>query len=217
VESIALRSQLRGQVTAAAEEGASSAPLCTSAYAARRDQHLVSHTGAEVRQPRYLNMERPPVRIVDRSVEFNAIGSVGKTRDIDVLTKVVAKVKYLQSGDFISSIVDTGVVDVDVSRNFGMSNEVKTDCQAEISIGCSSTTTCSANNLTKMLSGSGTVYNSSGDVVKAKIPPKKILKHVGQAIKEWGMIEDGDRLLLGKFGAALHYLVYDKSLGIHYP
>ena len=27
--------------------------------------------------------------------------------------------------------------------------------------------------------------------------PKKIMKAVGQAVKDWGMIEEGDRLLLG--------------------
>jgi hypothetical protein len=33
--------------------------------------------------------------------------------------------------------------------------------------------------------------------VKAIVPPKKIMKAVGQAVIEWGMIQEGDRLLLG--------------------
>jgi hypothetical protein len=42
-------------------------------------------------------------------------------------------------------------------------------------------------------------------------PPKKFMKAVGQAIKEWDMIEEGDRLLLGLSGgkdslALLHTL-----------
>lgn len=42
-------------------------------------------------------------------------------------------------------------------------------------------------------------------------PPKKIMKLVGQAVKEWNMIEEGDRLLLGLSGgkdslALLHVL-----------
>lgn len=198
---MALRSQLRAQGAVATEEGDThaAAPLSTSAYAVRRDQLLVSHTGAEVRKPRYLNMERPPVRTADRSVGCEAMRSVSTTTtgDLDVLSKVITKVRYLQSGDLASS---AGDVISNESLNAGMSDEAtgEADCPAGISIGCSSTITSGANNLTKILSGTGTVYNSCGNgVVKAKIPPKKILKHVGQAIKEWGMIEDGDRLLLG--------------------
>ena len=36
--------------------------------------------------------------------------------------------------------------------------------------------------------------------VKIPVPPKKLLKSVGQAISDWRMIEDGDRLLLGLSG-----------------
>ena len=48
--------------------------------------------------------------------------------------------------------------------------------------------------------------------MKAIVPPKKIMKLVGQAVKEWGMIEEGDRLLLGLSGgkdslALLHILL----------
>ncbi len=43
-------------------------------------------------------------------------------------------------------------------------------------------------------------------------PPKKIMKLVGQAVKDWNMIEEGDRLLLGLSGgkdslALLHILL----------
>ena len=52
--------------------------------------------------------------------------------------------------------------------------------------------------------------------IKAKLlthmPPKKIMKGVGQAIKDWNMIEEGDRILLGLSGgkdslALLHILL----------
>jgi len=201
VESMALRSQ-RAQGTVAAVVDVRAAPLSASAYAVRRDQLLVSHTGGEVRKPRYLNVERSPVRASDRSVGFEAVRSVSATGDLDVLSKIVTKVQTLQSGELVSS---AGEVILNESRNGGISDETygETDCPAGISIGCSSTITSGANNVTKILSGSGTVYNSCGNgVVKAKTPPKKILKHVGQAIKEWGMIEDGDRLLLGR--SSLH-------------
>lgn len=36
--------------------------------------------------------------------------------------------------------------------------------------------------------------------VKIPVPPKKLLKSVGQAISDWHMIEDGDRILLGLSG-----------------
>jgi hypothetical protein len=58
--------------------------------------------------------------------------------------------------------------------------------------------------------GQGTAQESVS--VKAIVPPKKIMKLVGQAVKEWGMIEEGDRLLLGLSGgkdslALLHILL----------
>ena len=72
------------------------------------------------------------------------------------------------------------------------------------------------------MSGAGVTYTpvagaSLGAVqesvaVKAIVPPKKIMKLVGQAVKEWGMIEEGDRLLLWLSGgkdslALLHILL----------
>ncbi len=57
--------------------------------------------------------------------------------------------------------------------------------------------------------------NEKGQAIR-KIPvanvPKKIMKAIGVAIKDWGMIEDGDRLLLGLSGgkdsmALLHALL----------
>ena len=41
---------------------------------------------------------------------------------------------------------------------------------------------------------------SSVRKLKIPVPPKKLLKTVGQAISDWRMIEDGDRLLLGLSG-----------------
>jgi hypothetical protein len=79
----------------------------------------------------------------------------------------------------------------------------------------------------KILSGPGRTYlpvapaptattGPDGTKAKAKsavhLPPKKIMKGVGQAIKDWSMIEEGDRLLLGLSGgkdslALLHILL----------
>lgn len=65
----------------------------------------------------------------------------------------------------------------------------------------------------KLLPGQGAIFNATkGSQMKAIEPPKKIMKLVGQAIKEWSMIEDGDRLLLGLSGgkdslALLHVLI----------
>lgn len=67
----------------------------------------------------------------------------------------------------------------------------------------------------KICSGPGLYYPplspSLSPSVKFLAPPKKIMKLVGQAIKEWNMIEEGDRLLLGLSGgkdslALLHIL-----------
>ena len=74
----------------------------------------------------------------------------------------------------------------------------------------------------KIPSGAGRTYENAllthptAGTVKVKpvvhLPNKKIMKAVGQAIKDWGMIEDGDRLLLGLSGgkdslALLHILL----------
>lgn len=64
----------------------------------------------------------------------------------------------------------------------------------------------------KILSGPGYYYPADPSIKgKFVAPPKKIMKLVGQAIKDWNMIEDGDRLLLGLSGgkdslALLHIL-----------
>ena len=51
-------------------------------------------------------------------------------------------------------------------------------------------------------------------------PPKKIMKLVGQAIKEWGMIQDGDKLLLGLSGGkdslALLHILKALQVGFNY-
>lgn len=63
------------------------------------------------------------------------------------------------------------------------------------------------NEATDGSSGQGKATSS-----KPVVPPKKIMKMVGQAVKEWCMIEEGDRLLLGLSGgkdslALLHILI----------
>lgn len=54
----------------------------------------------------------------------------------------------------------------------------------------------------KILSGPGNYFPAIPGQITGKFstPPKKFMKAVGQAIKEWGMIQDGDRLLLGLSG-----------------
>ena len=65
----------------------------------------------------------------------------------------------------------------------------------------------------KVQSGPGVTYApAASPAVKHALPPKKIMKLVGQAVKEWAMIQDGDRLLLGLSGgkdslALLHVLL----------
>ena len=65
----------------------------------------------------------------------------------------------------------------------------------------------------KLLPGQGATFAANESArVKPVVPPKKMMKLVGQAVKEWGMIQDGDRLLLGLSGgkdslALLHILI----------
>jgi hypothetical protein len=61
--------------------------------------------------------------------------------------------------------------------------------------------------------GSGAAAPKGGKASALRhMPPKKIMKQVGQAVKEWSMIEEGDRILLGLSGgkdslALLHILL----------
>ena len=67
----------------------------------------------------------------------------------------------------------------------------------------------------KIMSGRGTTYPGDQLLLKQSPgmpPPKKVMKLVGQAIKDWSMIQEGDRLLLGLSGgkdslALLHILL----------
>ena len=161
----------------------------TSAYAAKRGRQLVSHTGNEAKQPRYLNIIEAVGRPDYRSVEIDAMRSVGTTGP-GLLSEVVAKAR-----DTVRLAEDHDNVCASNSRNARMKNETAIECSVVGNVR--NFPPAYSNNPSKILSGTGTVYRSSGDAAKAKAPPKKILKHVGQAIKEWGMIEDGDRLLLG--------------------
>jgi hypothetical protein len=71
----------------------------------------------------------------------------------------------------------------------------------------------------KKSSGPGRYFPSAATATgKFASPPKKVMKLVGQAIKEWNMIQDGDKLLLGLSGgkdslALLHIL---KALQVDY-
>ena len=77
----------------------------------------------------------------------------------------------------------------------------------------SSSSSASGADGSKEQSGPGVAYApAASPAAKHVVPPKKIMKLVGQAVKEWGMIRDGDRLLLGLSGgkdslALLHVLL----------
>jgi len=67
----------------------------------------------------------------------------------------------------------------------------------------------------KVMSGPGATYSAAPGSINIKLlkqPPKKVMKLVGQAVKDWSMIEEGDSLLLGLSGgkdslALLHALL----------
>jgi selenocysteine lyase/cysteine desulfurase/tRNA(Ile)-lysidine synthase TilS/MesJ len=75
--------------------------------------------------------------------------------------------------------------------------------------------TCKPAGPGKILSGPGLLFAADTAVPfagKVHLPPKKIMKLVGQAIRDWNMIEEGDKLLLGLSGgkdslALLHILL----------
>jgi tRNA(Ile)-lysidine synthase TilS/MesJ len=61
-------------------------------------------------------------------------------------------------------------------------------------------TSSTSNNDKAVLEPSVPVSVPMAKKIKIPVPPKKLLKTVGQAISDWNMIEDGDRVVLGLSG-----------------
>ena len=204
-----LRSQLQDKAAHSEEaSGVKSAAAESdlgSLYAQQRSQKLGMRSGGEGRQlPRYLDQQDESMR--PQSVAPKDSKSAGSAvKPIESVQRSAVEHLPTASKAPTAAAVPTESCSLPVPTKIAPSSSVPSS---------SSGTTEGS----KTLSGAGVTYAPSKDpanapvAVKAVVPPKKIMKLVGQAVKEWGMIEEGDCLLLGLSGgkdslALLHILL----------
>ena len=199
-----------------------------SLYAQQRSQKLCLRAGGEGRQlPRYLEIHRdtsstsiPPLPGGRTTSDKPAISSAPASR------KAVVQESGGSVAPVSSSTIPSKQSPLSSMEAIKMLASIPSQPLATFSSSSASLASSSSNGV-KAMSGAGVTYiptasNSQGTAqesvtMKAIVPPKKIMKLVGQAVKEWGMIEEGDRLLLGLSGgkdslALLHILL---ALQVH--
>lgn len=179
----------------------SSSGITKSPYIQKRDQKLVSSIQSAKKSPRYLQVE-------------HLVGTSSKH-------SIPLPPKELKSQEDTKSVVSF------VSKDSAPPASQSDECQAglcltrrEVSDKAHSVPP-EGSVSPGMLGGNSTSFPPTSLLVdpgspmrpKAILPPKKILKSVGQAIADWAMIEEGDRLLLGLSGgkdslALLHILLH---------
>ena len=202
-----------------------------SLYAQQRSQKLCLRAGGEGRQlPRYLEIHRdtsstslPPLPGGRTTSDKPAISSASTSRKA-VVQEYVGSVAPVSSSTIPSKqspLPSMEAIKSPLSSSGTLLASIPSQPLA-ISSSSSASSASSSSNGVKAVSGAGVTYKPTASAgqgtalesvsVKAIVPPKKIMKLVGQAVKEWGMIEEGDRLLLGLSGgkdslALLHILL----------
>lgn len=179
----------------------SSVPIAASAYAMKRELKLGKSTTrvVDASVPRYL-----------QEVFLSTVVSTKSSTETAALTinKITPPAKITNSTT--SATVSTSNSTMDVT-------------EAVCETGCNIMRSINLPNLSSgapmQLDGAGTTYPSTLTEANRKqfyakhiMPPKKIMKLTGQAVKDWNMIGDGDKLLLGLSGgkdslALLHILL----------
>ena len=204
-----------------------------SLYAQQRSQKLCIRSGGEGRQlPRYLT-SLYGVPLSD-STSSNSNGNNNTNSSSNSTPKTTAA-KITSATTIISTSVSiipeehshklNGVqpISTSIASTTSTSTHPVTSSNTLSATTSASDSSSSSGNVNeknkKIISGTGVTYDptqpSAMDIslqVKAMMPPKKIMKLVGQAVKEWNMIEEGDCLLLGLSGgkdslALLHILL----------
>jgi hypothetical protein len=202
-----------------------------SLYAQQRSQKLCLRAGGEGRQlPRYLEIHRdtcstaiPPLpggRTTSDKPAYSSTPashkavvqeSVGSVASVSSST-IPSKQSPLPSMEaIISPLSSSGALSASIpSQPLATSSSSSASLVSSSSIGIKAVSGAGVTYIPTAGNGQGSAQESVS--VKAIVPPKKIMKLVGQAVKEWGMIEEGDRLLLGLSGgkdslALLHILL----------
>ena len=199
-----------------------------SVYAQQRSQKLCLRAGGEGRQvPRYLEMHREPsstslpLLAAGRATSIMPAATISSTSSKVLVHGPAGSVSPLSSS--LTPSKQSTPPSSEVVKGPSSSSETLHSSIPSIPIAAPPTASSSSSSTgTKTMSGAGVTYTPVAGAslgaaqesvsVKAIVPPKKIMKLVGQAVKEWGMIEEGDRLLLGLSGgkdslALLHILL----------
>ena len=199
-------------------------------YAQQRSQKLCLRSGGEGRHlPRYLEHEiHNPSHTQSVNQKSNIIdehllkisSDINERKKMASVESIISKTTTAISAPLPAPIP---ITDVPSSTLTTFSTDLSTSSSSlsSSSIMTTSSTSISIHEKNKTLSGSGVTYepvcststrSSSASIslpaglaltMKAVVPPKKIMKLVGQAVKEWNMIEEGDCLLLGRFPTPL--------------
>lgn len=213
-----LRSQLQ-EKSAHTSDTHSLKPTATepdlgSLYAQQRSQKLGMRSGGEGRHlPRYLNQQDDIMRPQSIPPKDSRPAATTTTTSTSLKLKESAQGSAVEPVPMTAPALAAALVLTEASSSSSVRPEIKIT---------PSSTFPSSSSVTKeggkTLSGTGVMYAPTTDAihptvaVKAVVPPKKIMKLVGQAVKEWSMIEEGDCLLLGLSGgkdslALLHILL----------
>eukprot|EP01038_Epipyxis_sp_PR26KG_P005776 gene5776-7974_t len=188
-------------------------PLATSAFITLRNQKLKSHDGHADIIPRYIQIFNEHKTFVDMLTSAQFLSDKVSSNLSNITADVEMKNNNLDDNHNTNALFQKSKSYLKESP----ANQVSKSHDNIMLINNNNNQTqdleeCIPRN-GKILSGPGVTYSSSAmKATKFIVPPKKIMKSVGQAIKDWNMIEDGDRLLVGLSGgkdslALLHILL----------
>eukprot|EP01034_Spumella_vulgaris_P024591 gene24590-30957_t len=226
------------EITGGDDKTTSTASTSTvhSAYSAMRNAKMRAHTGNEAKLPRYMQLigsttggaVDSTTNIVDllyKAAVHPVLSATTTSNTVPVVVQTQPKVAAVIAPPTIvksDDVLEQQLFDCSLGECTVKTTAI-TPSAVFLSPSVVPTPPITFHN-GKILSGPGTTYlgipvppelASSAPGVKKAAPivvPKKIMKCVGNAIKDWNMIEEGDRILLGLSGgkdslAMLHVLL----------
>lgn len=184
-----------------------------SSYAMKRNNKLRARSGGEnSNQPRYLTLMDTKLAGTSHDKPSTSTGSLQPVQVLEN-TKLVITNQKGQDTDKTTiaedtseskeekASVDANAMEIVACTDGSCLMPRKTSAFTPDDIMSPSSTGTIISATGRVLSGPGVVYEPKVKVPKVlSIIPKKIMKLVGQAVKDWNMIEEGDRLLLGLSG-----------------
>ena len=198
-----LRSQLEGksekfpqetlrdvrQILDITDTAASSNTDLGSLYAQQRSLKLCMRSGGEGRQlPRYLQNEN---QNQDQNQNIKLLNPTDVSAKISVSKKLESGI--LQKPTALSSPLPNPIIEQPITSTTSIPIIVNGKKLSGVGVTYEAVPITSSSDKSNPIS----LPAGTASVAKSVVPPKKIMKLVGQAVKEWNMIEEGDCLLLG--------------------